>query len=78
MGSKYEFKVNKYPTPRNMDYDAAMAATRPKVPGGGFGPPKVMNVSFSSPTRLKGTFKKTPKVDQIKTMTRDDKIKLLK
>lgn len=58
MGSKYENKINKYPTPRNMDYDAALAATKPKVPGGGFAPPKVMD-----PAKVKGTFKKTPKVD---------------
>ena len=36
MGSKYETKIVKYPTPRNIDYDALMNATKPKVSGGGF------------------------------------------
>ena len=31
MGSKYETKITKYPTPRNIDYDALMAVTKPKV-----------------------------------------------
>ena len=38
MGSKYETKITKYPTPRNIDYDALMNATKPKTVGGGFGP----------------------------------------
>lgn len=37
MGAKYETKIVKYPTPRNIDYNALMAAVKPKTIGGGFG-----------------------------------------
>ena len=37
MGSKYVSKIVKYPTPRDIDYDALMKATKPKTVGGGFG-----------------------------------------
>ena len=39
MGSKYETKIIKYPTPRGIDYDALMKATKPRTQGGGFGGP---------------------------------------
>ena len=39
MGSKYETKIIKYPSPKNMDYDAALRAQKPKVQGGSFGSP---------------------------------------
>ena len=31
MGSKYETKIIKYPTPRGIDYDALMKATKPRT-----------------------------------------------
>ena len=37
MGAKYVTKITKYPTPRNIDYDALMNATKPKTTGSGFG-----------------------------------------
>ena len=37
MGSKYETKIIKYPSPKNMDYDAALKNQKPKVHGAGFG-----------------------------------------
>jgi hypothetical protein len=39
-GSKYDTKIVKYPTPRDIDYDAALKVTRPKSPAVLIGEPK--------------------------------------
>lgn len=42
MGSKYETKIIKYPSPKNMDHDAILKAQRPRAPGASFGSPQTI------------------------------------
>jgi hypothetical protein len=42
MGSKYETKIIKYPTPRGIDYDALTNTVKPRVTGGSFGSPQTI------------------------------------
>ena len=56
----------------SIDYDALMRATKPRTPGGGFGAPRTMTNSKSP---VKGL--KTPNLNAIKQMTRQEKIELL-
>jgi hypothetical protein len=66
-------KQSKFVMPKSIDYDALMNATKARVPGGGFGAPRTM--AGGSPK--KSLKVKTPNMNTIKQMTRQEKIELL-
>lgn len=77
MGSKYETKYYANPTPRDMDYDALMRATKPKTASLAWAPSPSRGGSRISDYSSPAKYMKTPDPDSIKKMSRQEKIRLL-
>lgn len=76
-GSKYETKYYANPSPRDMDYDAIMRATKPKSPSLAWAPSPSKGGSRMSEYSSPAKYYPTPDIDSIKQMSRQDKIRLL-
>ena len=77
MGSKYETKYYCNPSPRDMDYDALMRATKPKSPALAWAPSPSKGGSRMSEYSSPAKYMHTPDPDSIKKMSRQEKIRLL-